>query len=166
MRDLVKVLLVTLSLVGAGCGSSSGGKDLAKFEGVWSPASGTFTETCPGGSGTTTNQVTSALTWAGATTSDLVQTVPGTGGMCLLHANVSADTATAVAGSMCTINTPATATSDSFTDVLSITSYTFVISPDGMTATENYSGTDAETDNTANASGNCTFTQTASYTKQ
>jgi hypothetical protein len=166
MRDLVKALLVTLSLAGAACGSSSGGKDTAKFVGVWSPASGTFTETCPGGSGTTTTQVTGALTWATATTSDLVQTVPDTNGMCLLHANISADTATAVAGSMCTINTAASTTSDSFTDVLSITSYTFVISPDGMTATENFSGTLAETDNTTTQTGNCTFTQTASYTKQ
>ena len=37
---------------------------------------------------------------------------------------------------------------------------------DGLTATENYAGTDAETDNTALLSGNCSFTQAASYTKQ
>lgn len=164
MRDSVKTFLVALSLVGAACGSSSGGKNVSGFVGVWSPASGTFTETCPGGNGTTTTQVTATETWATGTSSDLVQTIPNTS--CVFHADISASTATGVAGQTCTINTPATATSDSFTDVLSFTSYTFVISPDGMTATENYSGNLAETDNTLNLSGNCTFTQTASYTKQ
>ena len=163
MRDSVKTFLVALSLVGAACGSS-GGKDTSKFVGTWSPASGTFTENCPGGDGTTTQLVTGNVMWTASTTSDIVQTVPGT--TCLLHADISADTATSAASSSCTISTSATATSDSFTDVISITSYTFVISPDGKTATENFSGTDAETDNTSNATGNCTFTQTASYTKQ
>jgi hypothetical protein len=164
MRDSVKALLVTLSLAGAACGSSSGGKNVAAFEGVWSPASGTFTENCPGGNGTTTSLVTDTETWAAGTTSDLVQTIPGTS--CVFHANVSGSTATGVAGQTCTVNTAATATSDSFTDVLSFNSYSFVLMPDGMTASENYSGADAETDNTTNQSGNCTFTQTASYTKQ
>jgi hypothetical protein len=164
MRDSVKALVMALSLASVTCGSSSGGKDIAKFVGVWAPASGTFTETCPGGSGTTTTLVTDTETWAMGSTSDLVQTIPGTS--CVFHANISADTAAGVAGQTCTVNTAATATADSFTDVLNISSYTFVISPDGMTATENYSGTDAETDNTTNLSGNCTFTQTASYTKQ
>jgi hypothetical protein len=50
--------------------------------------------------------------------------------------------------------------------VIGITSYSFVIMPDGKTASENFSGTDAETDNTTTQTGNCTFTQTASYTKQ
>lgn len=164
MRDSVKALVMALSLVGAACGSSGGGKDTAKFVGVWSPASGTSTETCPGGSGTTTSQVTDTETWATGTTSDLVQTIPGTS--CVFHANISGSTATGVANQTCTVNTAATATSDSFTDVLGFTSYSFVVMPDGMTASENYSGTDMETDNTIGATGNCTFTQTANYTKQ
>ena len=132
--------------------------------GVWSPASGTFTANCPGGSGTTTSLVTENVTWASGTTSDLVQTIPGT--TCIFHANISGSTATGVASQTCTVNTAATAVSDSFTDLLGFTSYTFVLMPDGMTASENYSGTDMETDNTSGATGNCTFTQTASYTKQ
>jgi hypothetical protein len=165
MRDSVKALLVTFSLVGAACGSSSG-KNVTEFVGVWAPASGVFTETCPGNTQnpTTTTQVTDPVTWSTATTSDLVQTIPNT--TCLLHADISGSTATAVAGSTCTITTPASATSDAFTDVIDITNYSFVIMPDGKTASENYSGSDAETDNTSNASGTCTFTQTASYTKQ
>lgn len=164
MRDSVKVVVMALSLAGVTCGSSGGSKNVAGFVGVWSPASGTFTSTCPGGNGTNTTQVTDTETWAAGTTSDLVQTIPNTN--CVFHADISASTATGVAGQTCTVNTAATATTDSFTDVYSFTSYTFVISPDGMTATENYSGNLAETDNTINLSGNCTFTQTASYTKQ
>ncbi len=164
MRDPVKALLVTLSLAGAACGSSGGGKNVSQFVGVWSPASGTFTENCPGGDGTTTHLVSDTETWATGTTSDLVQTIPNTS--CVFHAEVSASTATGVSGQTCTVNTPATAVSDSFTDVFSFVSYTFVVSPDGMTATENYSGNLAETDNTTNQAGTCTFTQTASYTKQ
>lgn len=34
MRDSVKTFLVALSLVGAACGSSGGGKNVAEFEGV------------------------------------------------------------------------------------------------------------------------------------
>jgi hypothetical protein len=166
MRDSVKTFLVALSLAGAACGSSGGGKNVTGFVGVWAPASGSFIETCPGNTQnpTTTTLVTNPVTWSTATTSDLVQTVPGT--TCLLHADISGSTATAVAGSTCTVTTPASATSDAFTDVIDITSYSFVIMPDGKTASENYSSSDAETDNTSNMSGNCTFTQTASYTKQ
>jgi hypothetical protein len=166
MRDSVKTFLVALSLVGAACGSSGGGKNVAEFEGVWAPASGVFTETCAADNPpTTTTQVTNNVTWSPATTSDLVQTLPGLP-TCLLHADISGSTATAVAGSMCTVTTAQSATSDAFTDVIGITSYSFVIMPDGKTASENFSGTDAETDNTTTQTGDCTFTQTASYTKQ
>jgi hypothetical protein len=165
MRDSVKALVMTLSLAGAACGSSSGGKDTSKFVGVWSPASGVYTQTCPGdASNTGTSQVTSTETWATGTTSDLVQTIPGSS--CVLHADISANTATATpSGQTCSI--PAAATNgDSLTQAITLTAYNFVVSTDGLTATENYSGTLVLTDNTAGASENCTFTQTASYSKQ
>ena len=164
MRDSVKTFLVALSLVGAACGSS-GGKDTAKFVGVWSAASGTYTQTCPGDAANSgSSQVTTTDTWATGTTSDLVQTIAGTS--CVLHADISADTATATpANQTCSISSTAT-NGDSLTQMLTLTAYNFVVSPDGLTATENYSGTLVLTDNTAGASENCTFTQTASYTKQ
>jgi hypothetical protein len=165
MRDSVKTFLVALSLAGAGCGSSSGGKDTAKFVGVWSPASGVYTQTCPGDANNTgTMQVTTTDTWAAGTTSDLVQTIAGTS--CVLHADISSNTATATpANQTCSVSSTATG-GDSITQMLTLTAYNFVVSSDGLTATENYSGTLVLTDNTAGASENCTFTQTAQYSKQ
>ena len=122
--------------------------------------------TCPGNpAADSTSQVTDPETWALGSTSDLVQTIPGTG--CVFHADVSANTATgSPANQSCTVNSTDSTNGDSLTDVLTFTTYNFVVSPDGLTATENYAGTDAETDNTALLSGNCSFTQAASYTKQ
>lgn len=162
MRNTLKTLWVTLSLAAAACGGSDG-KDLNKFIGVWAPTSGTYTQTCatdPANSGI--YQVTGTDTWTTGTTSDLVQTVPGNA--CVFHADVSADTASgAPAGQTCTVNVT---NGDAFTEVSTYSAYTFVVSPDGATATENYSGTLVLTDNTEGWFDNCTFTQTASYAKQ
>ncbi|HEY5091539.1 MAG TPA: hypothetical protein VIK30_16275, partial [Polyangia bacterium] len=103
MRDSVKVVVMALSLAGVTCGSSGGSKNVAGFVGVWSPASGVYTQTCPGDDANTgTSQVTDTETWAMGTTSDLVQTIPGTS--CVLHADISASTATATpANQTCTV---------------------------------------------------------------
>jgi len=164
MRDSVKVVVMALSLAGVTCGSSGGSKNVAGFVGVWSPASGVYTQTCPGDDANTgTSQVTDTETWAMGTTSDLVQTIPGTS--CVLHADISASTATATpANQTCTVTS--TGGGDSITQALTLTAYNFVLSSDGLTATENYSGTMVLTDNTVGVSENCTFTQTASYSKQ
>lgn len=97
-------------------------------------------------------------------TSDLVQTVTSLGN-CVFHANVSANTATGAAGQICTI-TGTLPNGDPGTDVLTFTSYTFVVSADDLTAMENLAGNEVITDNATGASTNCTFTQMASYTKQ
>lgn len=164
MRDSVKVVVMALSLAGVTCGSSGGSKDLTKFIGVWGAPTGTYTQTCPGDAANTgTSQVTDTETWAAGTTSDLVQSIPNSA--CVLHADVSANTATASpAGQSCTSS--GTVGGDSITQVATLTAYNFVVSSDGLTATENYSGTLVLTDNTAGLSENCTFTQTASFTKQ
>jgi hypothetical protein len=164
MRDSIKILFVALSLTGVACGGSSS-KDLGKFVGVWGAPSGTFVETCPGNpSGGGTSQVTDTETWSLGSTSDLVQTIPGT--TCVFHADVSGDTASeSPSGQMCTVNSTL-ANGDSLTAVLTITAYRFVVSSDDLTANETYSGTEQDTDNTTLESGNCTFTQTASYMKE
>jgi hypothetical protein len=166
MRDSVKALVVTLSLAGAACGSSGGGKDLAKFTGVWGQPTGTFVETCPGNpAGGGTSQVTGSETWSMGSTSDLVQTIAKLNN-CAFHADVSANTATGTpAGQMCTVQT-SLANGDSLTAVLTFTTYNFVVSPDGLTAMENFSGSEMDTDNTTLQTGTCSFTQSASYTKQ
>jgi hypothetical protein len=165
MRDPVKALLVTLSLAGAACGSSGGGKDVGKFIGVWGAPTGSEMTTCTGQpqlSGT--EQVTTPETWAMGSTSDLVQTVASLGG-CVFHANVSANTATGTPSQTCTV-TGALPNGDPATEVLTFTAYTFVVSSDGLTATENLAGNEVITDNASAMATDCTFTQSASYTKQ
>ena len=160
MVKSVKRILIGLTLTLGACSSGSGGGNINKFVGVWAPSSGTFTVTCNGQANT--SQVTDTETWAAGTTSDLVQTIPGTS--CVFHADVTASTATGVPGQTCQVDQ--IIGGDSVTDRLSFTAYTFSLSADGLTATESYSGNDAETDNTTGQSINCTFTQQATYSKQ
>jgi hypothetical protein len=159
MRNSIKALLVTISLAGLSCGSNA--KDLSSFVGVWSAASGTYTITCAGIT-PSTSQVTGTETWATSSTSDLVQTSPGSA--CVFHANVSASTATGLPGQSCNDTGTDATTGASYTTILTFTAYTFVVSPDGKTATENFSGNATYTE--SGSTTNCTFTQTASYTKQ
>jgi hypothetical protein len=158
MRNSIKALLVTISLAGLSCGSNA--KDLSHFIGVWSVASGTFTITCAGTP--STSQVTGTETWATSSTSDLVETIPGT--TCVFHADVSANTATGLSSQLCTINGTDPAYGTSYTEILTFVAYNFVVSPDGKTATENFSGNATYTE--SGSTQNCSFTQTASYTKQ
>jgi len=160
MVKSVKAILIGLTLTLGACGSGSGGGNVNKFVGLWSPTGGMFTITCAGSP--TTNGVTDTLTWTAGTTSDLVQTIPGTS--CVFHADVTSLTASGVPGQTCQVDQ--VIQGDSVTDRLAFTAYTFSLSADGLTASESYSGTDAETDNTTGQSVNCTFTQQAMYSKQ
>ncbi len=160
MVKSVKAILIGLTFTLGACGSGSGGGNVNKFVGVWSPTAGTFTFTCAGQP--TTSQASGNVVWTAGTTSDLVQTIPDT--QCVFHADVTGTTASGVPGQTCIVNT--NTGGDSITDQLSFIAYTFSLSADGLTATENYSGNDAKTDNTTGASENCTFTQQASYSKQ
>jgi hypothetical protein len=160
MGKSVKTILIGLTLTLGACSSGSGGGNINKFVGVWAPSAGTFTITCAGQS--QTSLVTDTVTWTAGTTSDLVQTIPGT--TCVFHADVTSLTATGVPGQTC--NVESTSGGDSITDHLSISAYTFSLSADGLTGTESYSGTDTETDNTTGQSINCTFSQQAMYSKQ
>jgi hypothetical protein len=166
MRDSLKALLVTLSLTAAACGGSGGGgDDLGKFIGVWSPTSGTYSQTCPGDDyNTGTGQVTDTETWAMGTTSELVQTIAGSS--FVLHADVSSNTASASPAGQTYSTSGSTTEGDSVTETTTYTAYTFVVNSDGLTATENLSGTLVLNFNTVGFVDNCTFTQTASYAKQ
>lgn len=160
MVKSVKAILIGLTLTLGACSSGGGGGNVNKFVGLWSPTGGMFTITC---SGTPmTSGVTDPLTWTAGSTSDLVQTIPGTA--CVFHADVTSLTASGIPGQTCQVDS--TFQGDSITDRLGFTAYTFSLSADGLTATESYSGTDAKTDNTTGQSANCTFTQQATYTKQ
>jgi len=161
MRNSLKTLLVASLLTAGACGGGSEGKDVGAFVGVWTPTSGNIMYTCAGQSVTVAS---TALTWAVGTSSDLIQTAPGSS--CVMHADISANTATETGTQTCVI--PGTDDyGDSITDSLSFTAYTFVLGADGRTATENFSGTLLETDDTVGTSVTCTMSETgASYQKQ
>jgi hypothetical protein len=156
MGKSVKAILIGLTLTLGACGSG-GGSNVNKFVGVWSPSSGTYTITCAG-MAASTSQVTDTLTWTTGTSSDLVQTIPGTS--CVLHADVTSLTATAASGQTCQVS------SGGVTHRLTIMAYTFALGADGLTGSENYSGTDAATVDATGQTLNCNFTQQASYAKQ
>lgn len=162
MRDSIRALVVALSLVGAACGSSGGGKDLNKFVGVWGQPSGTSTISCTGLDPNTV-QVTDTETWMTSSSSDLVQTITEYNPPCVLHADVSGDTATAVANSSC-MDTEDDGAGSTYTATLTLSVYKFVVAADDMTATESFNGTATVIDQ--GTTFPCTFTQTVSYSKQ
>ena len=156
MRNLTRVLLATLSLVGVSCGSSN---SKSEFIGTWSP-SGTYTLTCGGDAQTT--QLTDNITWATSSTSDLIQTSAGSS--CVIHANVSGNTATASAGQSCTTS-GTDDTGAAYQMTINLQNYTFVVAADGHTAQESLSA------NVSYISGGvttpCTMVESAvSFTKQ
>ncbi|HEY6475689.1 MAG TPA: hypothetical protein VI456_03855 [Polyangia bacterium] len=163
MQTSIKAILVSLVLTAGACGGGSDGKDLPRFVGIWAPTAGTQTSNC--GGQPNTSAVSGNVTWSVGSTSDLVQASP-LDSSCIIHADVDGDTASST--------TPVTCTAQSTDDygglvntTVSLTAYTFALSADGETATENFSGTILQTDNTTGSSVTCTLTETAgSYQKQ
>lgn len=96
-------------------------------------------------------------TWAMGVSSDLVQTSAGSN--CVVSANVTGTTASALPGQSCL-------TSDSSGDVINITltPYTFSLSADYQTAQESGSG-QAQITFTDGSSAICTYSLIASYRK-
>jgi hypothetical protein len=85
---------------------------------------------------------------------------------CILHADVDGDTASVVGAATCMV--PST---DYYgyavNNTVTLTAYTFALSADGKTATENFSGSIQQTDNRLGTTASCTFTETAgSYQRQ
>ena len=146
----------------AGCGSGSGicvdptdgGKNLCAFIGTWTANSGTVTLTCAGTPSTST--VTESDVWQAGTTSDLVQPA-SSGGGCVLLADVSGNTATALPNQTCSTS------SGSDTVNLTISTYTFVLGTSHAAATEPASGTG--TVSGSGVSETCSYTEMATYTK-
>jgi hypothetical protein len=156
MRTTIKVLAVgILWMLGTGiqgCGGRGDGEDIAKFTGTWRAISGTSTVSCPG-RGADTSPVDGTIVWSRGVSSDLVQTLSST---CVINAEVMGATA---AGSAA----PCTMPSGETTVTLTLPNYTFVISPDGRTATENGSGTFLI--NGGGVAVTCALSETASYQK-
>jgi hypothetical protein len=154
MRHTIMILGMAMTTALGACGGESRGNDFSRFVGTWHPVSGTITTTCPGYT-PFTDPVTVNLTWSEGVSADLVG---NDGTPCLIMADVMSSTASGVPGQLCTVPDGAGGTA-----TLTISGYTFVVSSDGQTATENGSG--QVTYIGGGASLICTFTGTASYQK-
>ena len=152
MRNAIKMVGLVSALVLSACGGDKG-DDLGRFVGTWRATAGTLTTVCPGYA-PSTDPVTEGITWSLGVSSDLVTT--GTG--CAIMADVAGSTATGALGLACS-----STVSDGVVAMFTVTSYTFVISPDGHTATENESA--GVTFVVDGATIPCTANQTASYQK-
>jgi hypothetical protein len=157
-KALLVSLLGVLVATSAACGSNdtttpadSGASGNSRFVGTWHPTSGTTTLTCAGTP--STSSVTDNLTWGAGVGADLVQT----SGSCMLKANVTSSTASALPSQTCT---EAVGTA---TVVLAVAAYTFSLSADGLTATESVSG--SATVSQGGLTETCTFSGLASYQK-
>jgi hypothetical protein len=148
MRNTIKMFGLGAALVLSACGGDKG-DDLGRFIGTWQPTSGTLTAVC--GGYTYTQAVNIDTIWRAGTSSDLITT--DASGLCSLPADVNGYTA-AASGKSCT---------GSDGSILTISSYTFVISPDGRTATENESGNAVYV--VSGGTVPCTMSETASYQK-
>src|SRR5688572_17280611 len=154
MRHTIMMLGLTMAMAASACGTESGGEEFARFVGTWRPVSGTLTTSCPGYT-PETSPITTNVIWSPGVGADLVST---DGSTCVLMADVTNQTAASVPGQSCTVPD-----GQGGTYTIATTGYTFVISADGRTATENGSG--QITFVGGGATLICTFTGTASYEK-
>ena len=154
MRHTIMMLGMTMAMAASACGSEPAGDEFARFVGTWRPVSGTQTTSCPGYTAET-RPVTTNVIWNTGVSADLVSTGDSS---CPWMADVTNATAATVPGQSCTIPD-----GQGGTYTIALSGYTFVISADGRTATENGSG--QLTFVGGGATLICTFTGTASYEK-
>ncbi len=154
MRHAIKMLGLVFVLALSACAGEEG-DNLGRFVGTWRVTAATVTRVCPG-YGTLTDAISGNTTWSTGVSSDLVSLAALT--TCPLMADVTNATASAIPGQSCTESDGAGGT---FT--VTLTGYTFVLSPDGHTATENASG--QMTFIVEGASVICSFTESGSYQK-
>ncbi len=154
MRHTIKMLGLVFVLALSACGRQDG-DNLGRFVGTWRATSGTVTTICPGYQ-PFTDPVSGNLVWSSGVSSDLISTDPI--GACAMMADVNGATASAVPGQSCTLP-------DGLGGLSTVTfvGYTFVISADGQTATENGSG--HVTYVVEGASIVCSFNESGSYQK-
>jgi hypothetical protein len=153
-RVTAYVLALLACAACAACSSSSSGGSSAStsaFIGTWQYTGATETDTCGGQSSTET--ITGTFQFQEGTMPGTIEYI-GTGG-CTFTLDVSGNTATAVAGSMCT------QTSGSTTSVSTLTTYTATLN--GTTLTINDSSSVMLNEN--GASEDCTGVRTGTLTQ-
>lgn len=152
MRNAIKTVGLVLALTLSACGGDKG-DDLNQFIGTWQATSGTWTMVCQGYP--STGAVTGNVVWRAGIGSDLVQTDPSG---CSIMADAQGSTASGAPSTTCI-------GSDGAGGVQTTTfaSYTFVVSPDGHTATENSSGQVTFVEQGVTLP--CTLNETASFQK-
>ena len=153
MRNAIKMVGLVSVLALSACDGDKD-EDLGRFVGTWQATSGMLTAVCDGY--TFTSALSGNIVWGEGIGSDLLQTDQG--GTCSMMADVRGLTASGVPGKSCT-------GPDGAGGVQTVTysTYTFVLSPDGHTATENASGQVTFVDQ--GVSLVCTFNGTGSYQK-
>jgi hypothetical protein len=153
MRNAIKMVGLVSVLTLSACGGDKG-EDLGRFVGTWQATSGMQTAVCDGY--TYTSALTGSLVWSEGISSDLLQTSQS--GACAMMADVRGLTASGLPGKTCS-------GPDGTGGVQTVTysTYTFVLSPDGHTATENGSGQITIVDQGVTLV--CTFNATGSYQK-
>jgi len=155
MRHKLKMLGLVLGMTLSACDGGGEPNTVGKFVGTWRATAGTVTNTCPGYAAET-QSLTGNTTWNQGISSDLVSTTALFS--CPLMADVAASTATGLPGQSCAEADDAGATAN-----VMLTGYTFVLSPDGRTATENASGQITYT--VQGAILVCSFNESGSYQK-
>jgi hypothetical protein len=154
MRNAIKMVGLVSALALSACGGEKGDA-LGRFVGTWQATAGTATTVCPGYP-PSTSVLTGNAEFREGLSSDLVASTAIIG--CPLLADVMNATASGTPGQNCITSDGAGGTS-----TVTFTSYTFVVSPDGHTASENSSGQIAFVDQ--GVSFACAFNETGSYQK-
>ncbi len=154
MRNAIKMVGLVSALALSACGGDKG-DDLGRFVGTWQATAGTGTTVCPGYA-PSTSVLTGNAVFREGLSSDLVVSTAIIS--CPVLADVTNATASGTPGQNCITSDGAGGTS-----TLTFTSYTFVVSPDGHTASENSSGQFTVVDQ--GVSVVCSFNETGSYQK-
>jgi hypothetical protein len=154
MRNAIKMVGLVFVLALSACGEGGGGGDVGPFVGTWRPTAGAIKRACPGET-PTMEALARDLVWSVGNSSDLASITAVS--PCRVKADVGDTTAIGVPDDNCRYAERAG------TAMLTLSSYTFAIAPDGRSAVERAFGqTTGVEDGVAKS---CAFEETGTYAK-